>query len=268
LHHVNQHISVNAVDPGLSKKEAKRARFYDSLDGIFKTEFFCDRCKALKDENIWKAYDALHDVEPSVFRDQVQHIVQRRRFGYCVLVVDATDPIHSAIKKLRDAIKKTPCLLVINKVDLVPRMSEPDLRALELKIQHISGCKFISAHGVSAKTGYGVVSFAERLLSILAGRDVFVVGCANVGKSSFVQKLASIIAESGIRLKGKKWDKRRELLSDLPVTGSPLPGTTLQSVRVPCFPSVKHALWDTPGIINRKALQYSLFPVHLMEPVS
>jgi hypothetical protein len=58
------------------------------------------------------------------------------------------------------------------------------------------------------------------------------------------------------------------MAADLHVTGSHLPGTTLQAVRIPCFSSERHALWDTPGIINRKALQYSLFPAHLMEPLA
>jgi hypothetical protein len=58
------------------------------------------------------------------------------------------------------------------------------------------------------------------------------------------------------------------LCNNLAVTGSHLPGTTLQAVRIPCFSSDRHALWDTPGIINRKAVQYSLFPVHIMEPMA
>ena len=52
------------------------------------------------------------------------------------------------------------------------------------------------------------------------------------------------------------------------MTSSHLPGTTLQAIRVPCFASDRHALWDTPGIIIDKSLAYSLFPSHLMEPLA
>lgn len=126
---------------------------------------------------------------------------------------------------------------------------------------------FHEVFAVSAVTGKGIPALAERLLQTLGGKDVFVVGCANVGKSTLVQRLAGVIA-SAAYLKGKRGTSRRELCNDLAVTGSHLPGTTLQAVRIPCFPSDLHALWDTPGIINRKAVQYSLFPVHIMEPMA
>ena len=38
------------------------------------------------------AYDALKDVDASVFMNQLSHVVQRRKFGICLVVVDATDP--------------------------------------------------------------------------------------------------------------------------------------------------------------------------------
>jgi GTP-binding protein EngB required for normal cell division len=262
---------VDAVDPTLSKKQAKLARYYDTFGHKHNTEnpFLCERCIALKSENIWKAYDALHDVEASVFRNQISHIVGRRRWGLCIMVVDATDPEHSAIKKLRDCIgKKTAVWIAINKIDLVPRMSPGDQRQLRMRIENISDKKTIKCFAVSAKTGAGVLELAEAMLANLRGQDVFVVGSANVGKSSLVQRMTCTIARGNIRFKGRQGAKRRDMLKDLVVTGSHLPGTTLQAVRVPCFPSIKHALWDTPGIINRKALQYSLFPTHLMEPLA
>jgi ribosome biogenesis GTPase A len=185
------------------------------------------------------------------------------------MVVDATDPEHSAIKRLRECIgKKTPVWIAINKIDLVPRMSPGDTRKLRMRIENISEKKCIKCFPVSAKTGAGVFELAEAMLANLRGQDVFVVGSANVGKSSLVQRMTLTIAQGNLRFKGRQGAKRRDMLKDIVVTGSHLPGTTLQAVRVPCFPSVKHALWDTPGIINKKALQYSLFPAHLMEPLA
>jgi len=259
---------AEAVDPAQSKTKSKKARFVDPTDKSQNTGFLCHRCQALQSNNIWKAYDALRDVSPAVFNDQLRHIVARRKFGLCVLVVDATDPEHTAVKNLRRAIGSTPTILVFNKIDLVPRMSPRDQRLLVRKIEQKS-TRFIGYEAVSAETGAGLVALAQRILEDLGGKDVFVVGAANVGKSSLVKRLSVLIAES-VRLKGpnKAAMKRRQMTKDLKVTGSNLPGTTLQAVRVPCFPSRGHALWDTPGIINLRALQYHIFPAHLMEPLT
>ena len=96
-----------AVNTELSKRQAKQARFADALDTTpysHKTGvgqgFLSDRCKALKSNNIWKAYDALHDVSAEIFAKQLKHIVSRRKFGLCICLVDATDE-HSIMKHLR-----------------------------------------------------------------------------------------------------------------------------------------------------------------------
>lgn len=253
-------------DSGLSKKEQKKMRYLDVTDA--NSNFLCNRCKALKSENLWNAYDALYDVAPSVFSKQLSFIVRRRQFGLCVLVVDSTDPEHTAMKRLRKSIGNIPCILVFTKADLVPRMSRGDQNQLRRRIQSITGgTQFIDCFAVSAVTGQGIFNLAEGLLEKLQGRDVFVVGCANVGKSTLVQKLASTIADA-VYMKGKRGKRRRDLASNLNVTGSHLPGTTLQAVRIPCFSTPGHALWDTPGIINARAIQYNLFPAHLMEPLA
>ena len=258
----------DALDPSRTKKQAKKARYMDPTDKTQSGDFLCQRCKALQSNNIWKAYDALRDVQPKVFLEQLRHIVSRRRFGLCIMVVDATDAEHTAVRNLRDAIRSTPTILVFNKIDLLPRISRHDQRLLRRKIESNS-TRFIEHYAVSAETGAGLVALAQGILEKLGGRDIFVVGAANVGKSSLVKKLSTIIAES-VYLKGrtKAAMKRREMTNRLKVTGSSLPGTTLQAVRVPCFPSPGHALWDTPGIINARALQYHIFPSHLMEPLT
>jgi hypothetical protein len=63
-----------------------------------------------------------------------------------------------------------------------------------------------------------------------------------------------------VRFRGRHAHRRRERLEAYAVTTSHLPGTTLQAVRVPCFASFKHALWDTPGIINRHNIRNHHFP--------
>ena len=282
---------VAAVVGEQTKRAAKRSRYMDVLDTAYGADFLCDRCKVLQKSNenldpldydndwenaesnknpgIWKAYDTLADVSPEVFRNQLQHIINRRQFGMCLAVVDATDPEHSAIKNLRRCIGNLPCWVVLAKKDLVPRMDENDTKFLKHRIDSISSTNSLECFAVSAKTGEGMFNLAQHLLANLRGRDVFVVGSANVGKSTLVKELASMIGEFlYFRGKNRAAQKRRDLMNKLQVTASNLPGTTLQAVRIPCFPSALHALWDTPGIINRKAVQYSIFPSHLMEPLT
>lgn len=255
---------------GGSKRSAKLARYADLGDKHQQSStFLCQRCEALKSDNIWGAYDAIRDVDPVVFTEQLGHIVRRRKFGLCIIVADATDPEHSAPKNVRRSIGKTPAILVLSKCDLLPRMNHRDIKTLSMKVSNLTGLRFIDTFAVSARTGSGILPFAEYLLQNLRGRDVFCVGSANVGKSTLVQKLAASITPAiYLKGKGRHVNKRKEQLADIPVTASHLPGTTLQAVRVPCFPSDRHALWDTPGIIQKKAVQYSLFAPHLMEPLA
>lgn len=257
---------ADGLSSELSTTQAKKARYLDITDNTTGS-FLCCRCRALQNNNIWKAYDALRDVEPKVFLDQLKHIVSRRKFGLCIMVVDATDSEHTAVNSLRKAIGSTPVVLAINKIDLLPRMNHRDRQALAKKTTKSVKC--IGSYAVSAETGAGLVALARGILEKLGGRDVFVVGAANVGKSSLVKKLSLMLCRS-VHLKGsaRQAANRRQLTADLKVTGSNLPGTTLQAVRVPCFSSRDHAMWDTPGIINAKALQYRIFPSHLMEPLT
>jgi GTP-binding protein EngB required for normal cell division len=258
---------AEAVDIGQNKKMAKNARYINTTDANLGT-FLCHRCASLQSGDIWSAYDALRDVSPQVFKEQLKHIVSRRKFGFCILVVDATDPEHTAVRNLRQCVGSTPVLLVLNKIDLLPRMTDGDRFALQSKIQQ-TGLQFVNSFAVSATTGEGLDELARNICENLDGSDVFVVGAANVGKSSFVRKLATLLSKEEYLKGGKRAAKRRrDSVEKLKVTGSNLPGTTLQAVRIPCFPSDQHALWDTPGIINGRALQYGIFPSHLMEPLT
>ena len=243
----------------------KAGRFSDVLDS---NGFLCERCKALRHGNVWHAYDALEDLDPKVFNDQLKHIVRRRRFGLCIKVVDASDFEGTIVSSVRSAIGTIPIILAVNKIDLMPRASERDLKYMQRRLRD-RGLNCTDVHAVSAHTGAGVDELAEGVLRSLGGRDVFVIGAANVGKSSLVRALTQVIAENvKYNEQSTSAKKRKQRLLDMPVTSSHLPGTTLQAIRVPCFASDRHALWDTPGIIIDKSLAYSLFPSHLMEPLA
>jgi 50S ribosome-binding GTPase len=267
----------DTVRTGQSKKMAQQARFVDAVTPnsnrgtLARTKLYCQRCVALQNNQVYSAYDALRDVSADVFAHQVKHVVSRRTYGLCLLVVDATDPEHSALKHVRRLIGKTPCWLVLTKTDLLPRCHDGDVRALAKRIQSITGTIYLHTMAVSAATGHGMIPLAERLLASLGGKDVFCIGSANVGKSTLVQRLAQTMASARLYYQEKKAShahhRRHVLQHDLALSASHLPGTTLQAVRVPCFGSPRHALWDTPGILQPKSLSYALYPSHVMEPL-
>ena len=81
------------------------------------------------------------------------------------------------------------------------------------------------------------------------GCDIYVVGAANVGKSSFMNRLFN--AEGGSAdVRGKALSKKGQQQRSKKrqgLTTSPLPGTTLSFVKLNIGDNV--ALYDTPGLI-------------------
>ena len=127
---------------------------------------------------------------------------------------------------------------------------------------------------------------AEDLWGHLDGRDVYVVGAANIGKSTLTDALidqflkknekrewanreASRDRYGNVRIpqnvsKDKRLEEKRfAAIRQLRVTKSSLPGTTLQNIRVPCFPDHTQALWDTPGLLMDTSSAH--FPVRNLD---
>jgi len=255
-------------------REKGKLRFFDPFRHKSGKISLCSRCRVLQFEGRvgkgknWKAYDVLEDVEPKVFEEQLKYIVSRKKYGMCIQVVDASDVEGSTISSLRKLIGKVPVMLAINKIDLLPGNDELgyEVRYLKQRAEKIGTQNVLGAYGVSATIGEGVYELALAVLRNLRGNDVFIVGAANVGKSTLVRQLTSILADA---LQGDNEQERRAQIEDWDgATESHLPGTTLQAIRIPCFSSEKHALWDTPGIIYNASLAYHNFPSHLMEPLA
>lgn len=155
---------------------------------------------------------------PEQLRDQLKDI--RARKVVCVMVIDILDASGSFLNTCRDLIGGNPVVIVASKGDLLPKGTDRGQvqQWLQSFVTH-KGFKCLSAHLVSNKVGardepnlsamcasvttrcappsallrrgilthvragWGVDEVCSSILQARQGRDVYVIGAANVGKS-------------------------------------------------------------------------------------
>lgn len=176
-------------------------------------------------------------ITPAELRDQLTHL--REKKVLVVKVVDATDFHGSFLNKVRDIVGANPILLVLTKVDLLPRGT--DLDALKAWVEtEVTGKRKLTLAGVvcvSSRKGVGMREAVGAMFSNRKGRDVYVLGSANVGKSTFIRAALKSMREQGnFYVPGKR----------LP-TASAMPGTTLGVIPLKAFEG-NGVLYDTPGV--------------------
>ncbi|RVE67532.1 hypothetical protein OJAV_G00104470 [Oryzias javanicus] len=209
-----------AVDvPGyLPSEKYKTLLMEGQLDGAI-----CQRCHLLTHHH--KALNL------QLTRDQYREVVQQIRphKALVLLIVDLLDLPDSIVPDLSGLVGTNKNIVVLgNKVDLLPGDSPNYLQRIKRQLSEYCkeagfGSQVTDIHLVSAKTGYGV----EGLISSLQRSwkykgDVYLVGSANVGKSS----LFNTLLES---------DYCKSRASDVihKATISPWPGTTLNLLKFP-----------------------------------
>ncbi len=192
----------------------------------------CKRCFRLKH------YNEVQDVSytDQDFVDMLSQISKTK--GLIVKLVDVFDFNGSFIKSLHRLTGDNPIILIGNKVDLLPKSTNVSkLRQWMKKSAADLGLVVQDVFLISASTGQGMDQVKNAIESYRKKQDVYVVGSTNVGKSTFINRL---INEST----GTK---------DA-ITTSYFPGTTLGFIEIPLDDST--ALYDTPGVINRKQLSH------------
>jgi len=151
--------------------------------------------------------------------------------GLVVHIVDLFDFEGSLIGGLARFVGRNPILLAANKIDLLPASVNPNrIRNWVQRRAKEEGLRPVDTVLVSAKNGTGVDRLAEAMEAHRRGRDVYMVGAANAGKSSLVNRLIRDFSEP-----------------DAEVTVSAYPGTTLDLIRIPLESG--GAVVDTPGIL-------------------
>lgn len=163
-----------------------------------------------------------------------------------VKVVDIVDVYGSWISGVQRFVGKNSVLLVANKVDLLPKSTNRGKLTNWLKkMASDEGLKPLDAMLMSTVSNEGVEEVINRIDELRKGKDVYVVGCTNVGKSSFINEILKLHGHEG----------------DHFITTSHFPGTTLNLIDIPL--GDEKSLVDTPGLINRHQIAHLLSPKSL-----
>ena len=218
----------------------------------------CARCAQLSNGKFVNAVEGQGGLKaapglitPKQLRDQLKTI--RERKALVVKVVDVTDFHGSFLKKVRDVVGGNPILLVVTKVDLLNANTDYD--ALRDWIAQEAEFRRLTLAGialVSSRRGFGMRDAVLQMMRERKGRDVYVLGAANVGKSTFIRAAMDELRSAGNYFAPSK---------RLPVA-SAMPGTTLGVIPLRAFEG-KGVLFDTPGLFLHHRLNSLLGPEDL-----
>ncbi len=221
------------------QSENERNPGYVPASAIGKEGTICRRCFRIKHYNE-VAEVSLTDAD---FR-RILHGIGSSD-ALVVKIVDLFDFNGSLIPGLHRYIGNNPLLFVGNKLDLLPKQLNTRKMKHWMKVRaHEWGLKPVDVVMVSGLKGHNLQELVDKVEILRKGRDVYVVGATNVGKSTVINRLLKDYgAGDG---------------SDLELTTSRFPGTTLDLIEIPL--DQKSSLYDTPGVINTEQIIHMLSP--------
>jgi hypothetical protein len=177
-----------------------------------------------------------------------------------------TDWIHQEIKEVCDlqSPKETSEAKYSHKESTALRRDGREV-VIDGEIEENGILRRSNIHLVSCTTGFGM----EELMANLAkqaidhGNRVFVMGAANVGKSSFINRMLD--TKYGA-MRNKRQVNRRTQRDEVPLaTVSNLPGTTLDFLKIKLPNGL--TMIDTPGLLNKGQLTARLSPDELKQVI-
>jgi len=193
---------------------------------IDENNLVCKRCFRLKN------YNEVSDVELGA--EDFYKLIKTlsKKDGLIVKVVDIFDFSGSWIEDVIDIVgNNKDIVLVANKLDLLPKsVKQNKIKQWLFKMLKAKGIKVKDVLLISAIKNHGIEEAAARIDELRNGKDVYIIGATNVGKSTFINKLIELTTG----------DKNV-------ITTSHFPGTTLGMIEIPLDRAT--SIYDTPGII-------------------
>ena len=187
----------------------------------------CKRCFRLKN---------YHELQKTnLTSDDFLNILQKIGDQNCLVVylIDLFDYNGSLINGLLRHLNNNDILVVGNKRDILPK-SLKDIKIehwLRRQLKEI-GIKPVDVILSSGVKNYNLDLLIDKIDEYRHGRDVYIVGVTNVGKSSLINALLKHYGSGDDNL----------------ITTSEFPGTTLDLIEIPL--DDQSCLYDSPGIIN------------------
>ena len=193
---------------------------------IEENNLVCKRCFRLKN------YNEVSDVELGA--EDFYKLIKTlsKKDGLIVKVVDIFDFSGSWIEDVIDIVgNNKDIVLVANKLDLLPKsVKQNKIKQWLFKMLKAKGIKVKDILLISAIKNHGIEEAAARIDELRNGKDVYIIGATNVGKSTFINKLIELTTGD------------RNV-----ITTSHFPGTTLGMIEIPLDRAT--SIYDTPGII-------------------
>ncbi|CAM2958467.1 putative GTPase [Streptococcus acidominimus] len=202
--------------------------------GLETGELYCQRCFRLRH------YNEIVDV--NISDDDFLKLLHEvgDSDALVVNVVDIFDFNGSVIPGLPRFISGNEILLVGNKKDILPK-SVRDSKVTQWLTEraHEEGFRPAATVLTSAQNKIAIRDLIDTIEAHRRGRDVYVVGVTNVGKSTLINAII------------------QEITGDKDViTTSRFPGTTLDKIEIPLDDG--SYIFDTPGIIHRHQMAHYL----------
>jgi 30S ribosome assembly GTPase len=195
---------------------------------------YCKRCYRIRHYNDLSVVE--HD--PDIYLQIIGQIAETN--SLVVQIVDLFDIAGSWIPGIHRHVGNNPLLLFGNKIDLFPQ----SVKTGKLKEWMYSYAKEMGVKPVDVVVGSAAKQ--DKLQEVRSaiehyrqGRDVYIVGVTNVGKSTFLNYL----------------------LEEPIITTSPYPGTTLDVIHIPLDDD--RNIVDTPGIVKKNRLSEWISPKEL-----
>ncbi len=221
-----QHVDAACAGCGVKLQTENADKLgYVPQQALDRTPVICQRCFRIKNYNDMSG----NTLNQDDFLKLLGHVGSTQ--SLVVNIVDIFDFEGTLISGLARFVGNNPVVLAVNKIDLLPKVTNFNRIVNWVQRQAKEfGLKVVDVVLCSAKQNMGFERVIESLDKHRDGRDIYVVGATNVGKSTLINRLIRDYSDL-----------------DAELTTSQYPGTTLDLVKIPLDDGT--FIIDTPGIV-------------------